>query len=582
MILTILRIMYLRLRNNPVELLLVFVMPVAFFSIFAAIFSNGITTGSEKKLRVGWIVQRQTSLGSQLKDFLEENSTLECLSLITEPGLTDAVPVGDSAAISDPVVDALIANAQRSGRYDLIVRLPTHFPEDISDDASREPCPIHLVTDGQNPMALAMVTSVINGFVAQKKAAWAAEQLINTGPLRQQSVGKSTFPSSELLPASSRNEPWVDVEQMYHQRWIEPLADPGQICLRGTRYLDPDRNPCSAFLIEFNKNGPLAKADSLSSTLEVLDYTPDSSKDRLFSSANELEQTVARAVRFRNSQYIPSNYLPNDWGQCCLEEDAPSDLSAKSVLVAASPNSVARRSSNASIAQLLETSQVTQPASGGRDLLEISVENPQSALQENPRIAMYAAGIAVLFLLFSSTGNAATLLEEAESGTLDRIMVGKAKVAHIIGGKWLGIFLLGMVQISVMFLWAEFVFQIQLWKHLDGFFVMTCCTSAATASLAMLMATLCRSRAQLNAISVVLILSMSAMGGSMIPRFVMSDRMKEIGQWTFNAWALDGYQKVFWYQAPMASLMTEVTVLLGSALVMGCLALIFSQRWKRA
>ena len=40
MILTILRILFLRLRNNPLELLLVFVMPVVFFSIFAAIFSN--------------------------------------------------------------------------------------------------------------------------------------------------------------------------------------------------------------------------------------------------------------------------------------------------------------------------------------------------------------------------------------------------------------------------------------------------------------------------------------------------------------------------------------------------------------
>ena len=55
MILTILRIMYLRLRNNPLELLLVFVMPVIFFSIFAAIFSNGIATGSDKKLRIGLV-----------------------------------------------------------------------------------------------------------------------------------------------------------------------------------------------------------------------------------------------------------------------------------------------------------------------------------------------------------------------------------------------------------------------------------------------------------------------------------------------------------------------------------------------
>jgi ABC-2 type transport system permease protein len=48
MILTILRILFLRLRNNPLELVLVFVMPVVFFSIFAGIFSKGIATGSDK------------------------------------------------------------------------------------------------------------------------------------------------------------------------------------------------------------------------------------------------------------------------------------------------------------------------------------------------------------------------------------------------------------------------------------------------------------------------------------------------------------------------------------------------------
>ena len=218
---------------------------------------------------------------------------------------------------------------------------------------------------------------------------------------------------------------------------------------------------------------------------------------------------------------------------------------------------------------------------GNIDDVSILVENPQAMSQENPRIAMYAAGIAVLFLLFSATGNAAALLEEEESGTLDRILVSKAGLFHIISGKWLGIFLLGCVQISIMFLWAEMIFRIQLWKHLDGFVVMTVCTAAATSSFAMLMATLCRSRAQLNAASVVIILSMSAVGGSMIPRFVMSDRMKEIGKWTFNAWALDGYQKVFWYQSPLSSLQTEVTVLLGSSFVLGLLTLMLSGRWKR-
>jgi ABC-2 type transport system permease protein len=75
---------------------------------------------------------------------------------------------------------------------------------------------------------------------------------------------------------------------------------------------------------------------------------------------------------------------------------------------------------------------------------------------------------------------------------------------------------------------------------------------------------------------------MSALGGSMIPRFAMSDRMKEIGKWTFNAWAIDGYQKVFWYQLPIDSLRDETLVLCGSALILGLLSYIFSSRWKTA
>lgn len=587
MILTILRIMYLRLRNNPVELLLVFVMPVAFFSIFAAIFSNGMTTGSETKLRVGWIVQHPTTLASQLRDFLEQNSALECYSLIAGGSLNDRDPVGGSQALSDRTVESLIAVAQRTGRYDLIIRLPRNFPETISAEAITEPCPIHLVTDGQNPMAVAMVTSVIKGFIAQKQSAWVAEQLINSSFLEQQSVGNALVPSSELPPRFGLDDPSGKASKRNHRPGIEPLTEPtpkgsSPHSWRETGDLDPERNPRGVLRDDFHTSGLLAEADRSGSSSAGLGRASDAAIAPLLSPIDEREHLMPGAIRFPSSPYVSSLDLLDDGEERRFGQETVGEYSMKSPAVIAVSQPVSDPQSKATAAKMPDTFPATQPIPAGRDVLQIQVKNPQSARQENPRIAMYAAGIAVLFLLFSSTGNAATLLEEAESGTLDRIMVSKAQVFHIIIGKWLGIFLLGMVQISIMFLWAEWLFQIQLWKHLDGFFVMTCCTSAATASLAMLMATLCNSRTQLNAISVVLILSMSAMGGSMIPRFVMSDRMKEIGQWTFNAWALDGYQKVFWYQAPLASLRTEVTVLLGSAVVMGGLAFIFAQRWKHA
>ena len=484
MILTILRIMFLRLRNNPLELVLVFVMPVVFFSIFAGIFSKGIASGSDKKLRVGWIAAHETALSLELRAFLEKNSTLQCSSLIARQSLADLDDEAEEKSIAEIEIEATIAEAQRSGRYDLIIRLPKDFPSQLADSQDSTPCAVQLVTDGQNPMAVAMVTSVVRGFFAQKNAAAVAEQLVSLSLAAQSSSG------------------YGGARETGGARYFDPVKDPSQVFGN-----DPD----SRFIV--------TNLDGVNSVNGVSD-------------------------------------VPKEWA-------------------------IAPPKAELTTEELLKTALADKPESENDEAVSISVENPQAATQENPRIAMYAAGIAVLFLLFSSTGNAAALLEEAESGTLDRILVSQAGLFHIVTGKWLGILLLGCLQITVMFVWAEIVFRIQLGEHIVGFCIMTFSTAAATASFAMLLATLCKSRAQLNAVSVVIILSMSAVGGSMIPRFAMSDRMKEIGRWTFNAWALDGYQKVFWFQSPLTSLQNEVAVLLGSSFVLGVLTLLFSGRWKR-
>ncbi len=198
----------------------------------------------------------------------------------------------------------------------------------------------------------------------------------------------------------------------------------------------------------------------------------------------------------------------------------------------------------------------------------------------NPQIAMYAAGIAVMFLLFSASGAGGSLLEEHEAGTLDRLLSSQLTVTQLLAGKWLFIVLMGCVQITIMFSWAQLVFGVDLFGHLPGFCLMTIATASATASLALCLAVVCQSRSQLNGVSVVLILSMSALGGSMVPRFLMSESMQRIGKLTFNAWALDGYQKVFWYELPLSALRLELAILFSIAAYLAIVARVFSDRWE--
>jgi ABC-2 type transport system permease protein len=198
----------------------------------------------------------------------------------------------------------------------------------------------------------------------------------------------------------------------------------------------------------------------------------------------------------------------------------------------------------------------------------------------NPVVSMYAAGIAVMFLLFGATGGGGVLLEERENTTLDRLLSTRVTMDQLLLGKWFYLSALGVVQVAVMFVWGQLVFGVDLVGHLDGFVMMTVVTSAAAAAFGLFLATLCKTRGQLNGLSVILILTMSALGGSMVPRYVMSERMRELGLWTFNAWALDGYNKVFWRDLPVESLWPQLAVLMGAGIGFLLVARALATRWE--
>lgn len=211
---------------------------------------------------------------------------------------------------------------------------------------------------------------------------------------------------------------------------------------------------------------------------------------------------------------------------------------------------------------------------------QITVEDVMRGHSAKPVVSMYAAGIAVMFLLFGATGGGGALLEEQENRTLDRLFATRLTMDELLMGKWLYLTGLGTLQTTVMFIWGQLVFGVDLLGHLDGFLAMTVVTAGAAASFGLLLATLCRSRGQLNGLSVIVILTMSALGGSMVPRYIMSEPLQRAGMWTFNAWALDGFDKVFWRDLPVAELWPQVAVLMISGFVLLMIARVMAVRWE--
>lgn len=228
-------------------------------------------------------------------------------------------------------------------------------------------------------------------------------------------------------------------------------------------------------------------------------------------------------------------------------------------------------------------------------LVRIETISAQQASSQNKNkaragsmVAYYAASVAVMFLMFSMVGSASALLEHQENGTLERLISGQMTVSRLLISHWTFFVICGIAQLAVMFIFASAVFGVDLSNPqvLIGTSVMTVITTMASASFIIMLATLCRSRKQLESVSTTIILIMSAFGGSMIPRPFLPEFVRETSKLTFNGWALDGFLKVLWYYDPteniLFTLRTHILVILLMAAAFLWIATARAKKWAVA
>ncbi|MGA2457964.1 MAG: ABC transporter permease [Terriglobales bacterium] len=221
------------------------------------------------------------------------------------------------------------------------------------------------------------------------------------------------------------------------------------------------------------------------------------------------------------------------------------------------------------------------PADSDRGMpIPVTTRDVVGENKNNKMVSFYAAAVGVMFLLFTASGAGGSLLDEAESGTLDRVLSSRVTMGTLLGGKLCYCVLLAFSQLVLMFTWAWLVFKVDFMSHIPGFVVMGLSTAFAVGAFGMLLASICSTRAQLGPLSTLVILLMSSIGGSMFPRYFMSEAMQKAGLLTINAWAIDGFTKVFWRDEPVSHLWPQVLVLLSVGVVLFAIARRLARRWE--
>lgn len=181
---------------------------------------------------------------------------------------------------------------------------------------------------------------------------------------------------------------------------------------------------------------------------------------------------------------------------------------------------------------------------GGKPLVTVErttppgmrVEKFPDAFQQNvPGYTIYG-----IFWIVSLL--AGSVLQEKRDGTFHRLLVAPMNRAVMLAGKLLPYYIINLIQLVIMLGASSLLFGMSLGHSPAGLVVVSLAAAATATGLGMLVSALARTEAQVGGLTVLLLLTMSALGGCFVPCFMMPDWLKTIGLITPYAWALDAYQ----------------------------------------
>ena len=165
-----------------------------------------------------------------------------------------------------------------------------------------------------------------------------------------------------------------------------------------------------------------------------------------------------------------------------------------------------------------------------------SPKQPTSTEQNVPGYTIFGVFFIVLTL-------ASGFIQENNDGTFQRILTAPLPKPALLMGKLLPYYLVNLIQIVLMFAVGVGIFDLYL-GSIPALVLVSLALSAAANGLGLLVAALGRTEAQVNALAVLLAVILSALGGMMVPVFVMPGFMQTLAKFTPHAWALAGYHDV--------------------------------------
>ena len=214
------------------------------------------------------------------------------------------------------------------------------------------------------------------------------------------------------------------------------------------------------------------------------------------------------------------------------------------------------------------------------DIVKFDSEQLVGKELSNPGLTRTVGGWAIMFLLFTITGAASSMFEEKSEGTLKRILCMPVNRTQILWSKYIYSMLVGIIQLCVLFLFAWAFYKVDIFSNFFNLMIMIILSSAAAVAFGMIITSFATSIAQANGFATLIILIMSALGGSWFPVTFFPDWLQTVAKFTLTYWSVEGFLQVLWRQSSIVAILPHIAILSGIAIVINFYSVIRFKKGK--
>lgn len=261
----------------------------------------------------------------------------------------------------------------------------------------------------------------------------------------------------------------------------------------------------------------------------------------------------SKATNMRASLYGLSQAIANEinWRQVTAQ--------SISVLIGSTPGS------SEIIESVIYSKETQQP------VIDFAVEQV-GPIETPPAGNWLIPGYLVMFVFFAAALGAESIVTERQNHTLERLLSASLRRESILGGKFLGTAIKGMIQILLFWAVGIVVFKINVGYSPFAVVLLSLLVVVMSSAFGTMLASLVTTARSAGSIAVLASLLLAPLGGCWWPLFITPHWMQFIAKISPHAWATTAFNKLLLFGASFSDVVPEIIALAGFAVAFAVMA----------